>query len=230
MRDPEVQDMVQFPLRATDRQLLASYFGRALIRDPQLLASSVAELAFQEWIAWLSGSDRPLTITEQNTRRVLALYSTMYPNDIPNAESLYNNFRLPLGQARYIAQAISYQRGSHMHGLALENVLRAIHEAVAKWLARPEAEQAAQTRLIVKFPQSCDKVYVEAIGPLVLDNNVRRPQKEDLQFGYVQYPIETVEWKLVASALLRRLEGISQERSERIVVECETLREVQRDG
>gem|GEM_PF-5557383 len=197
--------------------------------SPAALATIVARLALQEWTAWLQGAERPMTITDQNTKRVLALYEAIFPADVPSGELLYNDLRLPLGQARYIAQAISYQHGSYVQRLALEETLRSLAASIAKWKNRPAAEQIQQLQVVVSFSQACDKVYQEALATLALAQQIAKPDRKDLIAGYVQYAVLTRDWKPVARALLARLEAISAEAKLRLLNECPVLLEVGTD-
>ena len=88
--------------------------------------AKVAAIAFQEWVGWLRGSERPMTISEQNIQRIISIYSEILKGEKPDTGTLYNKFNFPLGQSRYIIQAISYREAGLLYRMALEDIRAAI--------------------------------------------------------------------------------------------------------
>src|SRR5215216_2101712 len=93
---------------------------------PDLIAA-----AFAEWVAWLDGSFRPMSISELEMRRVFELYDRVLVDEAPSAERLGEVLELPMGRARYVMQNLAYRHGGMLRGRRA----RAISEALesAEW-------------------------------------------------------------------------------------------------
>ncbi len=53
---------------------------------------------------WIAGSARYRSLTEMNIETVQALYEQLLTEEAPSADRLFNKFKLPPGQAAYIAR------------------------------------------------------------------------------------------------------------------------------
>lgn len=106
-----------------------------LQRIPEAIPEeSVPELvvaAFAEWVAWLDGSFRPMSVSELEMRRVFSLYDRILVDEVPSAERLGELLDLPMGRARYVMQNLAYRHG----GLLRRRRTRAILDALegARW-------------------------------------------------------------------------------------------------
>jgi hypothetical protein len=214
---------VTFEFSDADLQKVKGLFPRLEGALPEVLLSELIRMSLEEWVNWLSGEDRPLSVTDQNTKRVLALYKALYPTDVPDAVLLYNDLRLPLGQARYIAQAISYQRGTYLQILALQNILRALHTTVDAWQRRPN--RGDQERFLIKIPASSENAYLGALKSLALNTEIAFPVRKERLYDYVTYLVETTEWKKIVRAVAESLDTLDRAAAEELKAEYSTLRE-----
>jgi hypothetical protein len=133
----------------------------------------LAYLAFKEWVEWLKGAERPTKISEQNIQRIMSIYSEILSGEVPDAETLYNEFNIPLGQARYITQAISYKSTGALHGLALQDILRAVNENIDK----------DEDISVIRIKRSSEKLLREIINKLSLNDDTIPPLSVSKDLG-----------------------------------------------
>lgn len=110
-----------------DRTLLTRLVGPGTTA-PSLTAAAekIKELAFSEWMDWMSGLYRPISISQNNVDRIAKIYGSVV-GDVPTVNDLVDIFNLPIGRARYVISVLKY--GSHpsfRHGALtkLASVLR----------------------------------------------------------------------------------------------------------
>ena len=84
--------------------------------------------AFREWVAWLDGSSRPMSISELETQRAFEIYDRMLVDKVPSADHLGELLGLPMGRARYIAQSLAYRHGKLLFARQARAVLDALDQ------------------------------------------------------------------------------------------------------
>lgn len=150
-------------------------------------AAEFASLAVQEWIAWLSGISRPTKISEQNIQRFIDIYSKIIIGEMPDVGNLYNEFNIPLGQARYIIQAISYKRAGLLYAMSLKEVLASFDKG------------KVDTRLntvTIRILKTSENILKEIVFDMAYENETiptPQPQKELGKFVYYTLRINDVE-------------------------------------
>ena len=180
-----------------------------LIEDIQQLfpniknaADKLAALAFREWVRWLNSSARPMTISDQNIQRIIDLYSEIVENEIPDVRTLYNEFNFPLGQARYLIQAISYRRGGQLYHMALKEIYNAIKEET-KVLPDDKPEKT----ITIKILRTSEQALLDAVLDLIYeDKDVPRPERTTAVGKYVWYKLRTKDAKKIKKNLEKRPE------------------------
>jgi hypothetical protein len=86
-------------------EAIAAAFDRASNRDEACML--FATLAVRHFHAWIAGTGRYRSLTEQYTA-FEDLYDTLLPpTEGPSVSRLYNSFNMPHGQATYIARTLS---------------------------------------------------------------------------------------------------------------------------
>ena len=108
-------------LSEIDKQQLRQLFPDL---NPDNTANVIANLAFAEWMAWLSGSKRYGSQTEEMTERIIDIYAELTPDKEPNVSTLYNRFGIPFGRARYVCQVIESR---HIHALNQQAIIRLLN-------------------------------------------------------------------------------------------------------
>jgi predicted transcriptional regulator len=88
-------------------QTIASAFGLTDSAKIDNALEKLAQLALSEWINWLSGTKRFLSLTEQTIERVAQIYERLLDNQQPKVSQLYNQLNLPHGQANYISRVLN---------------------------------------------------------------------------------------------------------------------------
>ena len=98
-------------MRDVDRRTIKRLMGREAT-DAQIekAAQTSMRLAFEEWIDWIRGTYRPLSISENSVDRVLKIYAEVI-GDCPDVNDLVELFNIPVGRARYLVSILKY--GSH---------------------------------------------------------------------------------------------------------------------
>lgn len=76
-----------------------------LAADPAKRAQ-FAEFALTQVIDWMAGRSTYQSMTEQHTAWLMSLLPVFYPDDVPSAERIFNNFSVPYGRAAYISRVL----------------------------------------------------------------------------------------------------------------------------
>ena len=90
--------------RRTVRGLLGRGGGDAEVEEA---AQTLMRLAFEEWIDWIRGVYRPLSISENTADRVSKIYTEVI-GDFPDVNDLVRIFNMPVGRARYLVSILKY--------------------------------------------------------------------------------------------------------------------------
>jgi hypothetical protein len=85
-----------------------------------------AEAALREWVTWMDGSARPMSISELETQRAFEIYDRLLVDEVPSADHLGELLGLPMGRARYIAQSLAYRHGNLLRARQAQAILRAL--------------------------------------------------------------------------------------------------------
>jgi hypothetical protein len=102
------------PLNKDLEDALVSLTGKPNPSPEQM--EHLLSLAVQEYCAWIRGEERPLSISEWNRKRVVDLYRSVLPQEMPQVKTLVRRLKLPYGQARYLMQAIAIQEYDFLQG------------------------------------------------------------------------------------------------------------------
>lgn len=179
-----------------------------LFPDATNPAGKLARLALREWVAWLRGELRPMTISEQNIERIIGIYGEVLVGDVPDASTLYNEFNIPLGQARYLVQAISYRRAGLLYSLALQGVGDGIDGAMVERAQLPESDRDAQTAITIRIPRVWEKTLEDVVLELCYeDDSVPRPEPCDRVGKYSFYTLRVRDVDSIRQSIDNRLES-----------------------
>jgi hypothetical protein len=108
------------------RTELHRIFGEHCSKDGEEIAQAIAQLAFEEWIGWLSGTVRHTSITDQSIDRVINIFSNLMPNKEPDVNFLYNYLSIPYGRARYISQVALERQLRDWNDMALKQLIKVL--------------------------------------------------------------------------------------------------------
>lgn len=121
------------------------------------------------------------------------------PEKMPDVETLYNDFNIPLGQARYIIQAISYKRAGPLYLNAVGEILNSFDTG--------NVDKKCNT-ITIKILKSSENILKEIIFGIAYKNEsipAPQPQKE---FGkFVYYPIRINDIESIKNKLQDRLKS-----------------------
>ncbi|MGM4915424.1 hypothetical protein [Rhizobium ruizarguesonis] len=84
---------------------LAASISEQLAADPEK-RQQLANFALDQVLGWMSGRTAYQSLTEQHTEWLTALLPIFYPDDVPSAERIFNNFSVPYGRAAYISRVL----------------------------------------------------------------------------------------------------------------------------
>lgn len=101
---------------------------------PEEAVPDLIEAALTEWVSWLDGSFRPMSISELEMRRVFELYDRILVDEVPSAERLGELLELPMGRARYVMQNLAYRHGGLLRRRRSRTILDALEGA--QWSER----------------------------------------------------------------------------------------------
>lgn len=79
---------------------------REQLADDPAKRAQLAEFALTQAIDWMAGRSSYQSMTEQQTAWLMALLPVFYPDDVPSAERIFNNFSVPYGRAAYISRVL----------------------------------------------------------------------------------------------------------------------------
>jgi len=98
---------VKFEANIDDTWLaaLATSIGEQLTADPTK-REQLANFALKQVLGWMSGRTAYQSLTEQHTEWLTDLLPIFYPDDVPSAERIFNNFSVPYGRAAYISRVL----------------------------------------------------------------------------------------------------------------------------
>jgi hypothetical protein len=87
------------------------------------------QLAFNAISAWLTGTKRYRSLTEQYIDWVEQIYLEFLPKDeMPSAERIYNSMNMPYGQAAYIARVLENKTLVQWRQFAEQELLAALKD------------------------------------------------------------------------------------------------------
>jgi hypothetical protein len=130
---------------------------------PEESVRDLIAAAFDEWVAWLDGSFRPMSISELEMRRVYELYDRILVDEAPSAERLGEVLELPMGRARYVMQNLAYRHG----GMLRRRRARAISDALegAQWSEQHDS-------YVVMIDPSCRELMDRTIRSLAAQGDL----------------------------------------------------------
>jgi len=127
-------------LSAKNKSEIERIFYGKTTKKPDEIAESIAQFAFDEWMEWLSNSERPVSLTEQSINRVIKIFSNVMPDAEPDVDFLYNKFNIPFGKARYIIQVVSERQLRELNDRSWKQLITALTKAEAEGTGRSEAK------------------------------------------------------------------------------------------
>jgi hypothetical protein len=161
-------------------------------------AEHLAYLALKEWVEWLKGAERPTKISEQNIQRFMSIYSEILPGEVPDAETLYNEFNIPLGQSRYIIQSISYKRTGVLNQLALQDILDSINKEIG----------SSDPISVIRIKRISEKILREIINELSLnDENIPAPSVSKDLGKYLEFKLRTHDLSAIKNVVQSKISG-----------------------
>ena len=121
---------------------------KRLIGSPQLdnndalvieAEEKIKELAFREWIDWITGQYRPISVSQNNIDRIAKIYGVVIGN-IPNVNELVEIFNLPIGRARYIVSILNYETFPDFRRAMYEKLVSLLNDEISSMDEDEEAE------------------------------------------------------------------------------------------
>jgi hypothetical protein len=113
-----------------DRNLLSRMLGPGVSDEVVGTAGeTIKELAFREWMDWIAGEYRPISISQSNVDRIARIYGLVI-KDVPTLNDLVNIFSFPIGRARYIISVLSYERNRDFRRGLLAKIAAVLVESI----------------------------------------------------------------------------------------------------
>ena len=147
------------PLHKDLEDALVSLTGKPNPTPEQM--DHLLALAVQEYCAWIRGEERPLSISEWNRKRVVDLYRSVLPQEMPQVKTLVRRLKLPYGQARYLMQAIAIQEYDFLQGKQARALYGALENSQAV-----EAQEGKDCYVALELRTFFEDFCIEAGQPL----------------------------------------------------------------
>lgn len=119
----DIDDAVVKALTASIAQQLA---------DDSAKRDQLATFALGQVLGWMSGGTTYQSMTEQHTAWLTALLPIFYPDDVPSAERIFNNFSVPYGRAAYISRVLLEKQQTTWRQKGRGNLLAALNGKLAE--------------------------------------------------------------------------------------------------
>ena len=173
--------------------------------------SKIADIAFREFVDWLTGSRRPGTLSEQTTDRVLALFSEILFDDVPDASFLVSTLGLSLGQARHIIQTLNLKEPGVLRKRALSQ-LKQVAEEWRERIANYEELIARNVRTVqapIRVPASLESLYRDIYYEMCRENDsIPSPNRARNLGSEVEYRMDVIDWPTLLSKLDQRIADV----------------------
>lgn len=153
-------------------------FNRLTEYCPEDLLSGFTNAALEEWVGWLDGSSRPMSISEIESQRIFSMYSNVLAEEIPSSDHVGQFFGLPLGRARYIMQVLNYRHGAFIRERQIRHIVNALRDG--------ESSEDGET-YSVKVDKSVKKILDQTISGLVADDQFRSTVSGKVALDHVSY-------------------------------------------
>lgn len=89
--------------------------------------AQLVEFALTQVIDWMAGRSTYQSMTEQHTAWLMTLLPVFYPDDVPSAERIFNNFSVPFGRAAYISRVLLEKQQTTWRTRGRANLLAALN-------------------------------------------------------------------------------------------------------
>jgi hypothetical protein len=152
--------------------------------------------AVLEWHAWLKGSRRYLSLTEQQIERVALLYEDLLPGERPSGPDISHRFNIPDGAAAYISRVLSGRKFTQWRQQGLVELKKAIQAKARDAAARVKANEGDKltglrlTKIAVRELERCLDESLKRNGALAL------PRRGATSGEQVEL---SVEWATIAA-------------------------------
>ena len=168
-----------------------------VVNKPQEALPALALAALDEWVGWLSGDSRPMSMTELETGRILQLYTTVLPDQLPSVDNLGRLLGLPMGRARYIIQNLAYRQGRFLFERQLRDTLRAL-----------QAGEWAGETCTVLVDRGCQTIIDRTLADLLANKRISSTVAGVVVLDGVRYALGKGHHKALSEEIKRQLEAL----------------------
>jgi hypothetical protein len=170
-----------------------------VLDQPEDALPALALAALDEWVGWLSGDLRPMSITELETERILKLYDTVLPDQLPSVDNLGRLLGLPMGRARYIIQNMAYRRGRFLFQRQLRDTLRALHDG-----------QWRDDTCTVLVDRGCQQIVDRTLADLLANRRISSTVAGVAVLDGVRYVLGAGHHRALLEEIQRQLDGLAR--------------------
>lgn len=165
--------------------------------DPAAQWAKVRDLAYQEWVAWLSGR-RHDSLASLERERIIAIFELR--REVPTVQRLVEEFGISEGRASSMMSRIRYAAGRRIRALQLEEVADHIGRSVGK--------KRGKDSVLVRLSRSRTRVFDAFLAEAVEDDDVAGPlmATDERSPAESRWTATADEWSAVAD-LLRSAAG-----------------------
>jgi hypothetical protein len=171
------------------------------IPEKEKNTSALALAALEEWVDWLTGDSRPMSVSELETERIYRLYDRVLKRELPSVGGLGRLLNLPMGRARYIVQSLAYRRGRFLLERQVREILRGLEQG--KW---------SNETCTVVVDRGCQALIDRIQSDLEANSKIKSTVTGVATLDGIRYKLGKNHHSELMSELKRQLDAMTQTR------------------
>lgn len=178
----------------------------AIFPQQREAARTLASIAVEEYVQWLTGERRPSKVTDINIQRITQIYERILHDDSPDVSTLVRRFNLPLGQARYLVQAMNYQDSRALRQRGLRRLVTSLRN---QQIDVPDGTPRGVQPVLLRIPTSSAALFEEVNRDLCLAHDDMELVARGRNLGSViEFRVDALDVDRLLSSATTLLEGI----------------------
>jgi hypothetical protein len=161
------------------------------------IVANLALAALQEWMDWLSGDSRPMSISELEIERIYKIYEKVLTKQFPSVDRLGKIFQMPMGRARYIIQSLAYRRGRFL----FKRQLIEISEALG---------QLKEPPYVIVIDRGCQSIIDRSFNDLLAKKQIVSTVSGVMTVDGVRYEMGKNHCEALSNEIKRQLGTLSK--------------------
>jgi hypothetical protein len=158
--------------------------------------------AFTEWVNWLQGKQRRMTVPDLEAYRVFTIYDEILVGKLPSSSQLSSSLSLPPSRGQYIARSIREQHPQWWRKRLLEMALRDCGNS---------SKKLDDITILVITDSDCKIIFDQLFQRLADDGLIRNAKRRGKREGNtIRYKIGVDAHKALMKTIQEDLESIKK--------------------